>query len=675
MMKKLLSSILAISFLLSNTAVFAENSTEELESLLVSVKNRIGDTDHFSEFNSNSRSSDSGTVYNFSWHDYNVDYPTTLYVTCNSEGVITSYSYHDPQPQKEKNFLSINGTKRAEALRIAKEAVKNLNPDIAESLLVFDDSAFESFRNNSYNFRIQRYENGIPVLSDTGGVTLNSDCSLYNFYMTYTPGFTFENAENLIEKDMAKYNYTQKIGADLYYMTHYDESDQPEIRLAYTPKSDNRYIHAVTGDVVDIAPVTNIYSSYASKENYAMDSAGGSNFRGQLSDAELKTVLEVEDLLSKEEADKIIRECRYFAIPHDAILENASTYYNETLKTYVYNFSYDLNTTYANIIINAKNGEILFFIKPSDISQNAEADPKKIKTLAKEIMEEFSKDKAHEFRPNDSDDAPTFDISYTRYINDIPFYENTALIAFDEDYNLKIYDVNYYDLFFPEPENIISSETASDILDTLGDYKLYYIGDHKSDKFIPLYSFTEKHTIDAFTGKSFYEAATSDEKANYTDIDGHYAEDKIKELASYGIFLDGSELKPDDPITQKDYAALLSILFGSGGISILRSTVNTETIYKSFPITLFSKDEINPTAHLTRSTAARLMVKAMGAEEYAELSSIYAPLYKDVTEDIGYINILTGLNVVSGDGAGNFNPQKEITKAQALIMIYNYLSR
>ena len=57
------------------------------------------------------------------------------------------------------------------------------------------------------------------------------------------------------------------------------------------------------------------------------------------------------------------------------------------------------------------------------------------------------------------------------------------------------------------------------------------------------------------------------------------------------------------------------------------------------------------------------------------MSNIYAPLYKDVTEDIGYVNILTGLNVISGDGTGYFNPEKEITKAQALIMIYNYLSR
>ena len=55
-----------------------------------------------------------------------------------------------------------------------------------------------------------------------------------------------------------------------------------------------------------------------------MNSAGGSNYRQQLSDAELKTVLEIEDLLSKEEADKIIRNCKYFNITNDSTIEQSS---------------------------------------------------------------------------------------------------------------------------------------------------------------------------------------------------------------------------------------------------------------------------------------------------------------------------------------------------------------
>ena len=60
--------------------------------------------------------------------------------------------------------------------------------------------------------------------------------------------------------------------------------------------------------------------------SYSIDSAGGSNYCGQLSDAELKNVLELESLLSKEETDKIIRDCKYFAFPDTAILENTAIY-------------------------------------------------------------------------------------------------------------------------------------------------------------------------------------------------------------------------------------------------------------------------------------------------------------------------------------------------------------
>ncbi len=37
--------------------------------------------------------------------------------------------------------------------------------------------------------------------------------------------------------------------------------------------------------------------------------------------------------------------------------------------------------------------------------------------------------------------------------------------------------------------------------------------------------------------------------------------------------------------------------------------------------------------------------------------------------------LLSAMGVLSGDGNGNFNPNREMTRAESIIMIYNYLTR
>lgn len=674
-MKKLISVLLTFTFLFSSNMVLAENTTEEMERILVSVKNRVGDTEKYTEFNSNSYSTDSGTNYSFNWSFSDDKNHSSLSISCNDSGIITSYNTYDSK-QYFQNKLSINGTKRKDALEIAKKEINKLNPEISDNLIVSDTEPFESFRNDGYNFKIQRHENGIPVLSDTGRISLDADCTLKNFYLNYSTGLEFENSDNTIAKNDAVSLHNQNIGLDLYYTSFYDNNNTHTAELIYAPKHDNRYIHAVTGEVYEIKENHIIgYDTALKQESALMNSAGGSNYRQQLSDAELKTVLEIEDLLSKEEADKIIRNCKYFNITNDSTIEQSSLTNISSKKEYYYNFSYRVGDFFADITLNAKNGEIISFSKWSDIPRDAVANTEKTNKLSNEVIKYLAPEKSKEFKLNKTDNKNSFSTTYTRFVNDIPFNENIISVSFDHEYNLTRYNISYDAIPFASPENIVSQEYAFNKMDLLGDYTIYYIPDNSNKKFVPVFNFTNNHVIDANTGNALYKNQFEENAGKYTDISGHYAENQIKTLSSYGIFLDGTELNPDEPITQKDFVALLSIIFYSRDVSILRNSYDIKDIYISLPDTFFLENEINPTAHLTRIEAAKLIVKAMGAEEYAKLSTIYAPLYKDVTEDLGYVNILTGMGVLSGDGAGNFHPDKEITKAHALIMIYNYLSR
>ena len=67
------------------------------------------------------------------------------------------------------------------------------------------------------------------------------------------------------------------------------------------------------------------------------------------------------------------------------------------------------------------------------------------------------------------------------------------------------------------------------------------------------------------------------------------------------------------------------------------------------------------------------MIRAVELEPVAQLEDIFRPMYSDVTENIGYISLLTGMKIVNGFD-GFFCPEKQITRAEAMVMIYNYLS-
>ncbi len=673
-MKKIISTALALAVLLSSVSALARVNTEKMQEVLISVKERIGSTDSYPQFSSSERKTNQGTAYSFNWSNQGEHDWSELNVSANDEGIITSYNTYSSEKEPADSQLSINRPKKAEALIAAQKAIDKLNPSLAGEIIAEDTNGYENFRRGSYGFRVQRYKNGIPVHSDSGWVNLNSSLELKSFSISYTTGFTFGEAENTISNKEAQAAYNQHIGTKLYYIFTYEHNKKaPAVKLVYAPTEDYSYIHAVTGEKVTIEPYSAILNSTESFDQEA--SGGGSNgsLKQDFTQAELKNLQEIEGLISLEAADQSARSYEFFGISDDFSIRSSSLYYNEYKNSYFYSLYYiNADKLSIRLTINAKTGEIISFSNWKDnFDEEGTPDPAKITELSEEIAGVLAKDKLKEFKKEEGNPADN-GITYTRYINEIPFYENTISMSFNKDYSLSSYNITYDDIDFPKPENIISPQDAFKYISDLGEYKVYYVADHKEKIFVPVYKLTEAKSVDAFTGKSIYEDS-SKQGGIYTDISGHWAEDEIKTLAEYGIFFEGTQLNPDTPITQFEYISLLSILFYNNSVSCLRDAYYDD-IYNSVPQE-FLKDDTNFDAPLTRERAAMLMVRAMGIEEYASLTNIYKPLYEDVLENIGAINILTGLGVLSGDGTGNFNPNSRLTKAESLMMIYNYLSR
>ena len=271
-----------------------------------------------------------------------------------------------------------------------------------------------------------------------------------------------------------------------------------------------------------------------------------------------------------------------------------------------------------------------------------------------------------------------------KYVNDIVFYDDYANIEINP-LNGKVwsFSINYSDIDFPSPDGILSEQEAVRKLSEQKEFELVYFPYASENGILNADSAKLGYRIEdissvkigAFDGK-IKEYTNGQQKLNYKDISNHYAKEQIETLARFGIGFEGEEFKPDEIITQNEYITLLMATFSHYTPIILKSTNAVSNEYIDAKRTgIIKSDEQNPNDSLTREYAAIYMIRVLGIEEYAKLDKIYKPVFEDVNENVGYISILGAMGVFNGDENGLFNPDKNLTRADAAIIIYNYLSR
>ena len=93
---------------------------------------------------------------------------------------------------------------------------------------------------------------------------------------------------------------------------------------------------------------------------------------------------------------------------------------------------------------------------------------------------------------------------------------------------------------------------------------------------------------------------------------------------------------------------------------------------------ILNEDDKNPDVRVKREDTFVYMIRLGGMEKVAKLSNIFKVEYADqnlITDGkIGYPAILTGMGVICGDG-GYLRPTEPLTRAEAAVMLYNYMIR
>ncbi len=681
MVKRLTALVLVLMFVFS-LSVFAEEN-EKMKEVLSSVKERIPDTEEYENFQSTENTRNGKTTYTFMWYNSGDDYKE-MSVRVTESGIITSYNFY--RNEKYESKPSVNKPETKDFLDKAKELSAKINPAIKDTVEVSVGNGYESLYDREYYFILTHKENGIPVYRNTGSLTIASDGeTLTNYYINYTEGVPYESPEKAIDKETAEKAYAREIGMNLAYRAEYDGRNR-KAYLSYIPeKTYGTYIDAFTGKA--IVPGESTVDTYGivTEESAAADKAlGSSNSAVRFSEAELAEFSKLENLISKEDAEKIIRDLAILR-NDKATVKNISTnrdYYDAEKYYYTLTFEGE-DYYYASAKIDAVTGKVLNFYQDSEYKEVAEED--------REMMDEKINHYLSILCPGETGDGKEFRIigennniitsrNFTRHINEIPYNNDTVRIEVSAvDGSLRSYSYTKTDMEFPSPEGIITEDAAAENMFDLTEYKMYYYPVSDKDGNIAgsflLYMLSESAEIDAFTGerKLSYEVL---EIPEYTDIEGHYAENAINTLKRFGIGFAESTFRPDEIITQKDYITLLSYAVRRHSSIIVAKEYDAESNYKSaYNYNIITEEERNDNSEVRRIDAAVYFINALELSEIASLPGIYNCPFSDVAEKEGHVSILYGFGVVKGNGTGLFNPEKGVTRAEAAIMIYNYLSR
>jgi len=683
-MKKAISMLLAIVMVVSGITVFADGSTSKaMEDALVKVKSKITIPAELSEFSPYSYEKNGKTTYNFNWQKE--DGTAYIEVSCDDKGRINSYYSFDNSLRSDKKLTTLT---KEDVLSFADNFIRNAVPEAfadANDCLVYDDDSW-NVSNLSYRVSYTRYKNGVEVKDNRADIRINVyDDVAYvrNMSVLFNYDGEFEDASTEYTDYINKYMETypiELIYRDKYgYYTKDDESKNDTVLVYCNVDGETGYISAVTGEIVVEDEMYDLYSGGggALKNEAATEDMMTQNM---LTDKEIKELEQIEGLISKDDAHKIIKKLPYIGLDNSFEVGNCSIDKND--KKYFMNVSFKNKdgSRYISSRLNAETGEVLSLSNSEYYSteKGVELTDGQKNTANSRIAEFLNKvsDKSSQFKKH-GENAYNYTVrnTYDRYVNGVRYINNTINISYDTKLGrISNYNINYNDQkVFDDKTNVVSNYMAYKSL--LGIAPLQKIYVMSGGKYTLCWTLSEYGVqIDAFTGERYKEEKSA-EKTDfaYTDISGHWAEEYIKKLAEVQIGFEGDKFYPDAPITQYD----LLRLFAAGVHYQSYLTYPVDSLYENFIYDgILTEAEKNPEGQVKREDAFVYIVRLDGLEKVAKLSNIFKVEYADgnLLSDgkIGYPAILTGMNVICGNG-GYLKPLEAITRAEAATMIYKFM--
>lgn len=368
----------------------------------------------------------------------------------------------------------------------------------------------------------------------------------------------------------------------------------------------------------------------------------------------------------------------------------------------------------VSVTLDATSGAVLSFYRsiPYDADSKISYSEEQALKIAEEFINSMQPEKVKEvertswagsvIRPLEAAEQPRQSaFEFTRKTNGAYFLDNGFRVTVDNTTGKVInYNYTWYQKQLPATYNIITNNQAQNILFSKIGIQTQYVSQSSAEltgKLMPRPTNNPKReiklvyaikpgkpvNIDAYAGKLLnYNGKPLVNLSNnqYTDIRGNFAENKIKVLTEYGIGLPGSQLKPNQTTTQKEFLYLLEKSINPYfEFDWSAGSKADDNLYNQLMEAGIVKDgERLPNSVLTKQQAVQFIIRALNYEKVAEIKKgIYKLPFKDAKSvkpnQYGYLAIAYGLNIIEGD-KGYLEPNKRLTRAEAFVLVYKFLN-
>lgn len=677
--RKILSILLIILITVTSSvsAFAADNDGSSLEKAILSAKSIITVPSDYSDFsyyyNENTEENKSTGSYTLEWANKDGG---SISINVDNYGNMLGYSKFDSKNDSSGLAKISNDYAKGIAKKFVQRSIKLKQG----SIKIIDDESNLS-KSSDYEFKFGQFVNDIQVSFNTINVSVNKytgEVTSLTRSENDIKEYRFEAKDSTINKEEAKKAYLDKIGIDLKYYSRYDYKNKKlNVFPAYSIKQDKfQGIDAKTAEVVDIYSDGTIDRTGFNNSAKAMtEDSAATNGKGSLTKEEINEIEKTTKLISKENAEKIIRD-NFDSLQSKYKVNNVSLEKSDYVDSkYIWNISFEN----GNGSVDAKTGEILsfyFYDNNEEVKNNisySEAKNKCDSFLKKVSGEKYAKVKNISEEENDESDYYTF--KYVRMVNGYEYTNNYLYISIDKSTGKIInYENNWFiNIIFPSINNVISKDVVFDKISGDIGFGLQYEKIDK-DKVSLIYNFNnlqDSYLLDPITGVRIgYDGKKYKENnlPTYTDITGSAYENVIKELINNGYYLEGDKFNPNGYITQENFFKYL--------YSPDMSYYDEDELYEMLITNkIIKSEEKSPDHILTNGEVAKYVVRYLNYEPIAKNSQIFINPFKDnVSNDCkGYAAICYGLDIIKGDSNGNFNEKGNITNGQTAQVIYNLL--
>jgi len=719
MKKSVLSIALCVTLLLAMAVpAMAEDSQDAaLKQVTLTVKNTLGIDDSYTDFNGNLATDGSFSYWNLDWSKDG----QSLSVCADTTGKVISYyrstdgGYDYGNSSYAPAFPSVSRDKAQQAAQTFIEKLLAQGETISFSN---DDSNLSAQNVTAYQFYGTVNLNGLKTPLTFSVAVQTSDLSVSSFsrdefLRSYTG--SIPSATPIIAVDKAGLTLKGNVKLRLQYVLG---DDGKTAVLQYIPVySQDKAVDADTGALIDVYQGGYYpYPTYGGAENSTSDDEKAET---GLSDVEQGTVDTLKGVYSKTQLDAAVRAIAVLGVDSTYTLNAVRYLMNKTTGEVQCTLDYGKNIG-DEITIQSRFPEAYSSMKasggirPISFGKSVTIDAKtctllsmntynsggkesiaqtndQLKMTAEAFLGKYFTEKFKMAAYNDFDSsADDGSFVYSQMSDGIIFPTNALSISVNRyDGTIDSFGTNWMDgVTFTSKEGIVKIDAAMAAYTACYKTVLQYVsvaGDTpKADavkysaagKLVLAYKYESERFVtgvDAKTGKAITGADGAPQAFSYDDLDGCYGKQQIEKLAKYGIGFAGTSFKPTAILTQKDTLILLLSAVGY-------TTDDNDSLYQmAYNYKMLTKAERADDKQITRAEFIKMLI---GATEYgsaAKLSGIYKCGFKDdskITKDYyGYVAIAKALGVVSGNSKGKFNPTNSITRQDAAVMLYNFMSR